>query len=238
MFFIKINKSSLFSPDLKKDIMLLWYLYSTECRNGYIYLDINNLVKYYGYSPSTKEKGINTLFKSTLHNFDKNKYVNIIDKSKNENNYILSFIKNENQIPSCIDIDSNFVILDSNEMNTILNYYTSNKNKQKSYIDNTIHLYLIIKSFMNFSEQNIPFCYPSILKLQLYSNLSKKGILNIIDTLQDMNLIYTYNLGNYITDKGVLKNTPLIYSLQPVNTNLLKNYISGFKKNLKEWEDN
>ena len=62
--------------------------------------------------------------------------------------------------------------------------------KQKSYIDNTLHLYLIIKSFMNFNNVNTPFCFPSVYKLQLYSGLSKQSVLNTISTLENMNLIY------------------------------------------------
>lgn len=239
MFYIKINKNILFNPESKKDIMLLWYLYATECRNEYIYLDINDLVKYYGYSPSTKEKGINTLFKNSLQKLINNNSLKVIDmnKSKNINNYTLSFIKNNNHIPKCLDLSSDFVMLNDDEMNIILNYYSNNKSKKISYIDNTLHVYLIIKSFMNFSEQNKPFCFPSILKLQLYSGLSKQSILNTVNVLQNMGLIFTTNLGNYITDKGTLKTVPLVYSLQPIHKDILKNYISTLKKNFNDWID-
>jgi hypothetical protein len=233
MFFIKIEKSSLLSPESKKDIMLLWYIYSIESRNEYIYLDINNLVRYYGYTPSTKEKGVNTMFKNSLKKMIEDNYLRI--HSSSTNNFTMSFIKNNNHIPICMDITTDFVMLDSSEMHIILSYYQNNKKDKKSYIDNTLHLYLIIKSFMNFNNQNIPFCFPSILKLQLYSGLSKQSILNTIDTLKNIGLIYTSNLGNYITDKGTIKTIPLVYSLQPIKKNVLKNYISSMKNNFNDW---
>jgi len=235
VFYIKIDKSSLTNPNSKKDIMLTWYLYATECRNGYIYLDINNLVKYYGYSPSTKENGINTIFKSSLHKMITNNSISLINENSNNKQsiYTLKFIK-ENNIPVCINFKSNFVILEDSEINTILNYYLNNKSKTKSYIDNTIYLYLIIKKFMNFHEENIPYGYPSLENLHDYSKLSKQSILNTIAILKDMNLIYTYNLGTYITKNGIVKNYPLIYTLQPINEDLLKTYIDSMKTNLKE----
>lgn len=238
MFFIKIDKSFLRNPESKKEIMLRWYLYATECRNGYIYLDINNLVKYYGYSPSTKENGINTIFKSSLHKMIDNNMITMVNQNSinKQSIYTLEFKKNNN-VPVCIDYETDFVILEDSEINTILNYYLNNKSKTKSYIDNTIHLYLIIKSFMNFQEQNIPFCFPSLDTLKYYSGLSKQSILNTIITLQNMNMIYTYNFGNYTTDSGNIKNYPLVYTLTKIDDDLLKTNISSIKKNFKEWEN-
>lgn len=234
MFFIKINKIDLLNPDCKKDIMLIWYLYATESRNELIYLDINSLVKYYGYCPSTKEKGINTIFKNSLNKLINNNSVKILNESK-QTIYTLSFIKNKNHIPICIDFNSDFVVLEDTEMNIILDYYLNNKEKQKSYIDNTLHLYLIIKSFMNFNNQNLPFCFPSLMKLQLYSGMSKQGVLNTIHTLQNIGLLYTTNLGNYITDTGIIKTIPLVYSLTPINQNILQTYIDSLKGNINKW---
>ena len=77
-----------------------------------------DLVKYYGYSPSTKEKGINTIFKKSLQKLINNNSLKIINvnQSKNINNYTLSFIKNNKHIPKCMDLSSDFVILTDEEM--------------------------------------------------------------------------------------------------------------------------
>ena len=85
------------------------------------------------------------------------------------------------------------------------------------------------------TDQIPSFCFPSIKKLEQFSGFNHTTILKMINILQDMKLLYVYDLGNYRTKKGTIQKQSLIYTLEPLDKQILKNNIASLKKNYLYW---
>ena len=239
MYFIKIKQSDLLNEKMKKRILLLWYLYENEKRNDIIECTINDIVKYFHYTPSNNKTGINNIIKEELKNLINDKliicYQNISLSTTNNEKLTFSFVKEDGEY-KFLKIYNNFVQLKDYEMKTILNYYHNNKTSSLPSIDFLIILFLTIKSFMYETEEQQAYCYPSYEKLQKMSNISKQSISKILKILKDMHLIYSCEFGTWKTTKGVIKDSFTIYSLKPPNNEkVLKTNVSANFKDFKEW---
>ena len=152
---------------------------------------------------------------------------NNLSDLKNDKTFVLNFSKDDNNQYSFLNIPSDYVVFNNLEFDKIMNYQNCIKNNSSitsiTYkkitckeitcnIDNIIYLYLILKSFMNFSDQSYQFCFPSLVKLKTFSGLSTPSVKKILEILQQLNMIYIYNLGKYITPKGTVSNNQIIYS--------------------------
>ena len=54
---------------------------------------------------------------------------------------------------------------------------------------------------MNFSPQNVAYCFPNLKTLIEACGFSKSTIYKYINILKNCNMIYTYSLGNFICFK-------------------------------------
>lgn len=257
LYFIKIKKDFLLKPEAKKTILLLWYLFSNEKRSGSIDFVLNDMIKYFGYCPSNKPNGINSVFKNSLQLLINENIIysnNNLSDLKNDKTFVLNFSKDNNNQYSFLDVSSDYVVLNNLEFDKIMNYQNCIKNNNSSTkqtthkevrkeitcnVDNIIYLYLILKSFMNFSDQSYQFCFPSVVKLKTFSGLSAPSVKKILEILQQLNMIYIYNLGKYITPNGTVSNNQIIYSLNNLQDSMdeLKLHFVSLKKDFCKWEE-
>lgn len=237
MYFIKLKKQDVYNKNFKKEILILWYLFTREGKDGNVFCSLKDIIEDTGFQLSRTKNGINDIFKYSLENLQKIEYISInsdLNSSKINTKLKFNFIKNNNQNYKCFDLNSDFIILNNVEMNSIFNYFLNN-DKEKNNIDNVVKVFLIIKSFMNINGQNDSFCFPSIQKIECYSGLSKPTILKIINILKNINLLYTYDLGKYKTNSGNIKQQSLVYTLKKINIQLLKNNVSSLKNDFSSW---
>jgi hypothetical protein len=140
----------------------------------------------------------------------------------------------KNNIPWYFNAAESFITLSVKELNILKQYISTLK--EKIQIEKILFLYLIIKSYMNFSPQNIAYCFPKIETLVKSCGFSKSTIFKYINVLKDCNMIYTYSLGNFIDTNGNIIPTSTIYSLNNIEITTLKNNLSASLYKFKEWE--
>ena len=236
MYFIKFKKTDIYNPNFKKQLLILWYLYVKESRDGTINCSIKDIITYMKFSFSTCKNGTNNIFKESIQDLINKKYIytnNDLNIAKPNSTLTFYFSKNVNNEYICFNSSSDFVMLNDMEMNKILNYYDNYT--INTTLDNIVYIYLLIKSFMNITEQSPAFCFPSIKKLETYSGFHHSTIIKIIEILQNMYLLYIYDLGKYKTVSGEIKQQTLVYTLNPINKQLLKNNIASLKHNKIIW---
>lgn len=237
MYFVKYKKIDIYNNNFKKQLLILWYLYSKESRDGTINISIKDIINNLKFSYSTCKNGTGNIFKESLQDLINKKYIytdNDLNDIKPTSNITFYFTKQDNEY-LCFNALSDYVILDNVEMNKIFYYY--NNNKVNTTMDNILYVYLLIKSFMNMTEQIPTFCFPSIQKLEQYSDFHHTTLIKIIDILQKMNLLYVYDLGKYQTTNGIIKQQSYVYTLKPIDKQILKNNIASLKKNYSAWID-
>lgn len=235
MYYIKFKKSDIYNQNFKKQLLILWYLYSKESRDGTINFSIKEIITDLKFSYSTCPNGTGIIFKDSIQDLINKKYIYTHDDIDNiKPNTILTFFFNKtNNVYECFNVSTDYVIFNNLEMNKIFDYYETHK--VKTTVDNIFYIYILIKSFMNMTDQVPSFCFPSIKKLEQFSGFNHTTILKMINILQDMQLLYVYDLGNYRTKKGTIQKQSLIYTLEPLDKQILKNNIASLKKNYLYW---
>lgn len=236
MYYLKIRKNFLKAIDNPKELLVLYYLFVQENKEGYINFSIKDLIEYWGYKPKRNEDKINQTFRNILIKFKKNNivltdvnFVNVSISTK-----IHTMFSQKNNIPWYFNETESFVTLSIKELN-ILRQYTSTQ-KEKIQIEKILFLYLTIKSYMNFSPQNITYCFPKIETLVKACELSKTTIYKYINILKNCNMIYTYSLGNFIDTNENIIPVPTVYSLTNIEIPTLKNNLSAYLYKFKKWE--
>lgn len=236
MYYFKIKKDFFKTMDNPKELLVLYYLFIQENKEGCIIFSIKDLIEYWGYKPKRNEDKINQIFKTILAKFKEN---NIIVTNTNFENIpisqkIYAMFSFDNNTVWYLKEKSSFVTLSIKELNT-LRQYIHNQN-EKIQIEKILFLYLIIKSHMNFSPQNISYCFPTIETLKNICELSKTTVNKYINILTDCNMIYTYSIGNFINIYGQIIPIPKLYTLNNIDLKTLKNNLSVQLHNFKEWE--
>ena len=236
MYYLKIRKNFLKTIDNPKELLVLYYLFVQENKEGCINFSIKDLIEYWGYKPKRNEDKINQIFKNILAKFKENNiiltdidFMNISISTK-----IHTMFSQKNNIPWYFNETESFVTLSIKELN-VLKQYTSTQ-KEKIQIEKILFLYLTIKSYMNFSPQNIAYCFPKLKTLIEVCEFSKSTIYKYINVLKNCNMIYTYSLGNFIDTNENIIPVPTVYSLTNIEISILKNNLSAYLYKFKEWE--
>lgn len=236
MYYFKIKKDFLKTMNNPKELLVLYYLFVQENKEGCINFSIKDLIEYWGYKPKRNEDKINQTFKNILIRFKEN---NIIVTNADFENISIS-----KKICAMFSFENNtiwylrecgpFVTLSIKELNTLRRYILDRN--EKIQIEKILFLYLIIKSHMNFSPQNINYCFPTMDTLKNICRLSKSTIDKYIKILINCDMIYTYSVGNFIDIYGQIISIPKLYTLNNVDLKTLKNNLSVQLHNFKEWE--
>ena len=236
MYYFKIKKDFLLNMNNPKELLVLYYLFIQENKEGNINFSIKELIEYWGYTPKRNEDKINQIFKNVLKKF-KNENIIITDEEF-ENISISKKIQTsfsfENNIIWYLKEDTPFVTLSIKELN-ILKQYIKIRN-EKIQIEKILFLFLILKAHMNFSSQSLTYCFPAIERLKNICKFSKKTIEKYINVLTECKLLYSYSINNYIDTYGQIISIPTLYSLNQIDLKTLKNNLSVQLHNFKEWE--
>lgn len=236
MYKVSLLKNHIENPQYKKTILCYLYLYQAERRNGDIDFSINDIIDYWGYQRTNKKGEIPDTIRQCLIDLQKE---NII-----ETNYNLNNLANAEKITIQFkkDLEDNYFWLSNNQPFVLLTdeellKLRNCKKKYGVYIDKLISLYLLIKSFMNFSEES-PCCFYSFERLMKINELSKKTFSKILNILQAEGLLYNYTT-YYITKSKSIKMCQ-IYTTINCNNNiqnlqLVKNNISSKLYDFHSW---
>ena len=235
MYYMKLKKDFLKNIEDPKELLILYYLFIIENKEGDILFSLINFLEYWNYKPKRNEEKNNLKIKKILIKF---KHLDIIQTDYEIHNITISTnihirFSTINNIPWYMIAQQLFITLAVEEIKQLKNYCLNFNNIQ---IDKLLLLYLIIKSHMNFSSQNIPFCFASIDTLSKETNISKQTIAKYIDILIKCNLIYIYNVGNFINTNNKIIPTSTVYTLQNIEIKTIKNNLSAYLYNFKEWE--
>lgn len=235
MYKISLLKNHIENPEYKKMILCYLFLYQAERRNGNIDFSINNIIDYWGYKRTNKKGEIPDIFKQCLIDLQNE---NIIESNYDFNNIsnseeiTIKFKKDINDNYSWLSNNQPFVLLNDDELLKLKNC----KQKYGIYIDKLISLYLLIKSFMNFSD-DYPCCFYSFENLMKINNLSKKTFEKLLRILNEENLIYNYT--TYYTTKSKKLKLCQIYTTinckDTYNFQLVKNNISSKLYDFYDW---
>lgn len=236
MYKVNLIKNHIENPKYKKMILCYLFLYQAERRNGDIDFSINDIIDYWEYQRTNKKGEIPDVIKNCLIDLQKENYI--------ETDYDLNKLNNAEKITIRFkkDLDDNYFWLTNNQPYVLLTdeELLKLKNCKKKYgihIDKLISLYLLIKSFMNFSE-TIPCCFHSFEKLMKINELSKKTFSKILNILHIEGLLYNYT-AYYITKNKSIKMCQ-IYTVLNCDDNyqnlqLVKNNISSKLYNFHDW---
>lgn len=236
MYYLKLNKSYLKNISNFKTLLVLYYLFVKEDKEGCINFSIKDLIQYWGYIQKRNDNKINQSLKNILEEL-KNSNVIITDVDFNNipiSQNICTSFSVDNNIPWYSKEKKSFVTLSIKEMN-ILKQYLDSLN-EKIQIEKILFLYLILKSYMNFSPQNIVYCFPTLNALIKITGFSKSTISKYINILKDCNMIFTYSLGYFVNTNNKIKSVPTVYTLNQIDENILKNNISASLEKFKEWQ--
>lgn len=236
MYYLKIRKDFLKTIEDPKELLVLYYLFVQENKEGCINFSIKDLIEYWGYKPKRNEDKINQVFKTILMKFKQKNIIlteiNFMDISISTKLHIT--FSQKNNIPWYLNETECFVTLSIAELNILRQHI--NNHKEKIQIEKILFLYLIIKSYMNLSPQNIAYCFPKIETLVKACELSKTTIYKYINILKNCNMIYTYSLGNFIDTNENIIPVPTVYSLTNIEISTLKNNLSAYLYKFKKWE--
>jgi hypothetical protein len=235
MYYLKLKKDFLKTIEDPKELLMLYYLFIIENKEGDILFSLKNFLEYWNYKPKRNEDKINHKIKNILIKF---KQLNIIHTDYEIHNITISTnihirFSTINNLPWYMIEQQLFTTLAIGEIKQLKNYCFKFNNIQ---IDKVLLLYLTIKSHMNFSSQSLTFCFASIDTLVKETNISKQTIAKYIDILIKCNLIYTYNVGNFINTNNKIIPTSTVYTLQNIEIKTIKNNLSAYLYNFKEWE--
>ena len=236
MYYLKLNKAYVKNISNFKTLLVLYYLFVKEDKEGCINFSIKDLIQYWGYVQKRNDNKINQSLKTILEEL---KNLNVIITDVNFNNISISqsihaSFSVDNNIPWYSKEKKSFVTLSIKEMNILKQYLSSLK--EKIQIEKILFLYLLLKSYMNFSPQNVAYCFPKLVTLIDITKFSKSTITKYITILKDCNMIFTYSLGYFINTNNKKIPTPTVYTLNPIDENVLKNNISASLENFKEWQ--
>lgn len=236
MYYLKIKKDFFKTMDNPKELLVLYYLFVQENKEGHINFSIKDLIEYWGYKPKRNEDKINQIFKAILTKF-KNKNIIISDVDfmniSISTKIHISFFQ-QNNTPWYFNETESFVTLSVKELNILKQHI--NTQKEKIQIEKVLFLYLIIKSHMNFSPQNVTCCFPKLETLVKLCKLSKSTVYKYINVLRNCNMIYTYSLGNFIDTNDNIIPVPTVYSLNNIEFSTLRNNLSAYLYKFKKWE--
>lgn len=236
MNYLKLNKSYLKNMSNLKTLLVLYYLFVKEDKEGCINFSIKDLIQYWGYVQKRNDNKINQILKEILEEL-KNSNAIITDVDFNNisiSQSIHTSFSVDNNIPWYFKENKSFVTLSIKEMNILKQHLSSLK--EKIQIEKILFLYLLLKSYMNFSPQNIAYCFPTFDALVKITGFSRSTIFKYITILKNCNMIFTYDLGCFINTNNKIKSVPMIYALNSIDENVLKNNISASLENFKEWQ--
>jgi len=205
--YVTFNKDLIKQKDLPDKLLLVMAYLRLYCaRNGTISTSINIISKKIGYKPNYREGKINDQIIKCINWLLEREYLTINDNVSD----ILNNDCFEILLSDSFNCDSNFVVLNETEFD----YITLSKIQRRNKED-LIKVYLNIKKYMSFSKDNIQLCYPSHSTLCRDCNISSKGAMNnIIADLVNIGLLYTYNPGRFIDNKGNVKYANNLYALE------------------------
>lgn len=215
--------------------MVLYYLFLKEDKEGVIVFSIKNLISFWGFTPQRNNNKINMIFKNILDELKNNNIIisNIDFNSISISDFVTVKFYSENNIPWYLNSKNYFVSLSIQELKTLKNYIDNSN--EKIQIEKILYLYLLIKSYMNFSSQSLKYCFSSLDNLIKKSGLSRSSVLKYMSILQQANMIYIYDVGEYVDIDINIQKSPIIYTLEKININLLKNNISSYLTNFNYW---
>jgi len=210
-------------PD--KLLLVMAYLRIYCAKNGTISTSINYICHKIGYKPNHRENKINDQIINCLKWLQNYNYIQLktnIDKALS-NECIAIKINND---PNIFDCKNNYVILNEIEFDIIRKSKIDRRNKE-----DLLRVFLNIKKYMSFDKNTDALCYPSHSTLCKDCNISSKSVINnIIKDIVDIGLLYTYNPGKFIDNKGKIKFANNFYALEKdvlkpeICNEIMKNY--------------
>ena len=149
---------------------------------------------------------------------------NILIKQNNDITYshdrygTFCFVKKNNK--NILDLlDSQFVICTEKEISTLVN--AKKNNMLIAHFNTVVTLYFYLKACANTSVSTI-ISFPTIENMCNALSVSKECIQNALKDLQYIKLIYKYNINNYHSSIGVLKQNKTIYTFHKYGFNEVK----------------
>ena len=235
MYNISISKKYIENPEYKKMLLVFLYLYQIEKRNGDIEFSINDIIDYWEYQRTNKKGEIPDTLRDCLISLQKENFIETdcdLSKLANAEKITIRFKRDLKNNYSWLK-NKQFVILTDEELLKLKNC----KKQYGVYVDKLVSLYLLIKSFMNFSD-SVPNCYWYHERIMEMNKISKKTFMKMLDVLHNVGLLYNYKM-YYTTNKKVVKYMQVYTTLNcdnnSQNLQLLKNSVSSKKIDFNDW---
>jgi hypothetical protein len=214
--------------------------------NGNVGISINLLAEKIGYKPDAHEDKINDKLEVALKSLIISNDIYI--ESRLSWNKKLKWQQTDIEIDDlkaneCFVIHINedstlFYPSDQYVLLTETEFITITQSSVKSDREDLLNTYLNIKKFMNFDKDSKALCYPSHTTLCRDCNISSTGAMNnIIGDLTSIGLLYTYNSGKYIDNKGNVKFANNFYALddKTLSAEVCDDLIKGYYSNQGIW---
>jgi hypothetical protein len=222
--FIMFDKSFVKSKDINTKLPLIMaYLKINSPLNGNVGVSLDLLCRKIGYIPNQRESKINQQIIDALKLLekqdaiyiyakfkDKKEAINIVQDEADEIKFVKKndcFIVQINNQSEIFNPDGSFVTLYDREFSAII------KSVAPYSKQDLLNVYLNIKKFINFDGHSTPHCYPSHTTLSNDCGLSRGAINNIIVELVKLEILYTYNSGEYKDTNGKIRYANNFYAI-------------------------
>ena len=233
---IKIPKQILKEKCSGKKILVLYWLYYNQNKGQKINCFIPKMMYDLGLDCKGAQSTKNSKeLISILQEFVDN---NMLIKQNNDITYshdrygTFCFVKKNNK--NILDLlDSQFVICTEKEIGTLVK--AKKNNILRAHFNTVVALYFYLKACANTSSSTI-ISFPTIENMCHALDVSKECIQNTLKDLQYIGLIYKYNVNNYYSSTGVLKQNKTIYAFTKYDSNEVKKEFYN-QTNAFEWRD-
>lgn len=228
--FVKFSKEFLKTENARsKLILVMAYLRIYAAINGSVNASINIIVNEIGCKPDYHKNKVNDKIINALDWLESNNHIFILGNiHKNKFSHGECFKIQINDKNNIFDVDTDFVILEEKEFNKLI------ESKTKIDKHKLLNVFLNIKKYMSFDKERPTLCYPSHKTLCNDCKVSSTGAMNnIISELVAIGLLFTYNSGQYIDNKGNVKFANNFYALQDgvLKPELCDDIIKGYYSN-------
>lgn len=187
------------------------------------------IVEGIGCKPDYHKDKVNEKVIKSLDWLEEHNYIFVLTNiHKNKFSHGECFRIQINDSNNIFDIDKDFVILEEKEFDKLI------ESKTKIDKHKILNVFLNIKKYMSFDKERPTICYPSHKTLCNDCRISSTGVMNnIIAELIRIGLLYTYNSGQYIDNKGNVKFSNNFYALQDgvLNPEVCDDIIKGYYSN-------